>query len=366
MALKKKQHYVPQFYLKNFSLRENRKSIRLFNIDANKIVLEASIKDQAYKKYFYDKDNEIENKLNDLETQASAIIAKIVNGSHVPTRGSADHLWILTFATTMRSRTQYAKDEEDEFADKFWKQIFSKDDRYKDDLNLYKFKSENAVLGRLGTTLVNLPICFDLNYKVLENFTKDGFITSDNPVIFYNQFMEIKKAIGGGSGLGIKGLQIFLPLSPNYMILFFDQGVYRIGERKQKIISISRSKDIDVLNYLQCVNAYHNLYFNELSSQEYVEKVFAKSKRYRRQHKMFVQESMIKTEPDGTQSSLIRTRKNEVKINLILSFISLTKKARKYDLGNKIIHFRNEALAEKYLEQIEKFYYGLQRIIQHS
>ena len=48
---KRRQHYVPKFYLRNFS--EDKKSIGIYFFEKNKIINHASIKDNLWKEYFY-------------------------------------------------------------------------------------------------------------------------------------------------------------------------------------------------------------------------------------------------------------------------------------------------------------------------
>jgi hypothetical protein len=56
MTEKKKQHFVPRFYLKNFSLNAEGKKISLFNFAASKYVSCTNLYDQAYKNYFFGED----------------------------------------------------------------------------------------------------------------------------------------------------------------------------------------------------------------------------------------------------------------------------------------------------------------------
>ncbi|HEX2983013.1 MAG TPA: DUF4238 domain-containing protein, partial [Ignavibacteriales bacterium] len=62
MAERKNQHFVPQFYLRNFS--ENKKSLCDYNLSNNKYIKNASIKDMASQNYFYGKDENIEKLLS--------------------------------------------------------------------------------------------------------------------------------------------------------------------------------------------------------------------------------------------------------------------------------------------------------------
>lgn len=70
MAEKKKQHYVPRFYLKRFATDD--KKFNLYSIEEKCVIAEGNsvpYKDQFYKDYFYGEDKIWENKLDGLESK---------------------------------------------------------------------------------------------------------------------------------------------------------------------------------------------------------------------------------------------------------------------------------------------------------
>ncbi|MBA7602980.1 hypothetical protein ES703_10077 [subsurface metagenome] len=346
MAKQKKQHYVPRFYLRNFSVQYQGTSIGIFNIENKKFIPNANLKNQAYKDYFYDKNGVVENLLSPIESKASSIISNIIKNDSFPVRFSADHYNLLTFIVLLQARTQYTADEINEMVDKFVKQIASRVDSLKDKLDEFRVGFVNSAAMCLKFASMSLPITRDLNYKLLINRTQIPFITSDNPVVLYNQFLETRKKFGSNIGLAVKGLKIFLPLSPKYCILFFDEGVYHVGNEKDKAINITRVDDTDSLNCLHCVNSYRNVYFNEDIPLEYITEIFSKIKKYRRKIKTLICEYKGQTNSEGNFPLLLHTYRKDIKINLYISFISLTESAKKYDLGNKVAHVRDEKLLE--------------------
>ena len=78
MSEKKKQHYVPQSYLRLFST--DKKNIGIYTID-NNITTVGPINNQASEKYFYSKDKavEIENYLQKIENLGIDSFKKIIN-----------------------------------------------------------------------------------------------------------------------------------------------------------------------------------------------------------------------------------------------------------------------------------------------
>ena len=190
-------------------------------------------------------------------------------------------------------------------------------------------------LGIIASTQLdpkNVPM--HLDYKLIENTTPTPFITSDNPVVMYDQFFE-KRGIPGGIGLKSKGLQIFFPLSPTLYILFYDGNIYKVGSRKHSIVKVNDIKDIDTMNMMQCANACKTLYFNHQIEKFYIEKLYEKAKKFRRREKVSVKEFKLGHLSKHEKSSLIQLFFIPLKMNLSLSFIHETKKAKRYKLGIK-------------------------------
>lgn len=341
MAEKKRQHFVPRFYLKNFSVDNQGKAIGTYNLKSKKFVPSASLKTQAYKNYFYGENGQMENNLSILESNSGTVIKNIIQNNTLPASLSFDHITLLAFTLFLRSRTLYAAEEHQEMVEKFVKSIYSKDSRLKNHLNSVRITVNNPARLALGSVAQCLPIAFDLDYKILINQTAVSFITSDNPAIYYNQFMELRKAFGSSIGLACKGFEIFLPLSPRHYIIFFDHDVYKVGSKKDISVRISDPKDVRLLNELQCMSAHENLYFNQDISQHEFVILLQNSERYRRKAKTNVDEYIGPTDEKGTHS-LLHIHQPEIKCRLQLRFIKILKKAKHYELGDRVLHVRSE------------------------
>ena len=113
MPEKKRQHYVPQFYLRNFSNHHGR-SICVFSLDSERIIAVGSLKGKAQKDYFYGRDGAVEDTLGKVEGAASEIISQIVGHDVYPRILSRDYLDLLVFIVFLCVRTQYAANEENE------------------------------------------------------------------------------------------------------------------------------------------------------------------------------------------------------------------------------------------------------------
>lgn len=341
MSSRKSQHFIPRFYLKIFS-HSNNKTISLFNIKKEVFIPVSSIKHQACSNFFYGRDGVVENNLGKLETIFSDLILRIIELKELPIPKTEKHIHLSIFIISLLSRTKFAGEKINELFDKTLKIVYKEDPRFKDYLKNIKIGVEYPGTYSLGIALKTVPVILDLEYKLLNNITEVSFITSDNPVIKYNQFLEYKNAIGCITGFAAKGIQIMFPLSPGIYIIFYDRNIYKVGSRKQKIIQINNSNDVDKLNLLQIVNASENVYTNRKDYQSYMESLTREGKKFRRDKKVEVMESLPNKMDNGSMSALIVSHEEDIKINLELSFIGLTKKAKKYRLSNRIVHIRSE------------------------
>jgi hypothetical protein len=342
MADKKKQHYVPRFYLKNFSINSEGKAIGIYNVEKNRFIPMGNQKNQAYQDYFYGEDEEIENMLSTVESKASSIIRNIICEESLPGKLKADHHTLLVHTIFQWARTLYAADEIEEMLNKLIKTKFKRSEKYKDLIDKVTINQKYPGVLPLTQTMISLPLLYDLNFILFINHSNIPFISSDHPVVLYNQFLEKRRDFASNTGFACKGLQIFFPISPKYCINFYDQDVYTFANPINRTIKLLKDRDVDAINQLQCVNSYTNLYFNEYTSIDYISELFKKAKKYRRKIKATVEESPMKRISDDKYHSYVLTYTHDVKINLKLSFISIKKSAKKIKLQDKTIVVRNE------------------------
>ncbi len=349
----KKQHYIPQFYLRNFSIGSNGKSLGVYNINRSKYIAKSTLKNQAAENYFYGDNPRIEKSLCTIETQTAPIISKIILRSALPTRYSKEHHALVVFIIFLLMRTKYAMQETNELIDKTAKAVLSKYQELHDKLDTFKVTLKEPTLMCLRAAATNVHITYDLDYKLLLNKTGAPFFTSDNPVVLYNQFMEQRNRPGGSTGLASKGLELFMPVSPFCSILFFDKDIYRVGSDNTDLCPISSAEDIDYLNLLQYVNADRNIYFNEQISVDYIKKIALKAKSHRKTTRVHVDEFMAKAVSNDRMHSLLHTSKEDIRIGLDLTFVSLHEEAQKYRFNGKLGIVRNEELCEIHNEFLE-------------
>lgn len=209
---KKKQHYIHRFYLKYFSRNSSGTHISLYNIHSKRHIQLADLRHQCYENYFYGKgDESIEEELSVIEGFASQALNDIASNLMLPS--NMEHLQHLRLFTFIQSaRTFRSAKETNDFVNFQANAIMKRDNRVKDIANKVRIQSDNAAILNIRTFLKSIPIVQDLRCKLLVNETRIPFVTSDQPVIRYNQFAEQKGFLGGSLGVACQGLQIFFPI----------------------------------------------------------------------------------------------------------------------------------------------------------
>ena len=329
MSNKKNQHYIPQFCLRKFASASN-KVINLYNLDSKTFIKNATIKHQACKDYFYGKNTSIEDALSYFENGVSKVFNKILRNNKLPQKKSEDYLMLLLFISIQYNRTKFAHDDMMRIHHQMMS-ILGKDFN-----QLSTLSDENWIYERISIAVQCTSYLKDLKMKLILNKTTNEFIYSDNPIVFYNQFLEMKgrPEIGYGS----IGIEILLPISPFLCLILYDSQIYHIGKSQSDIIEIYNSDDINNLNKLQVLSANSNIYFSKDSTQKYIEKITENESNYRKKNMSTVTEYHSVT---NKYESLIGIHAIPIACQLKLSFMKLTKKAKRYDYdSSKAIHYR--------------------------
>lgn len=276
----KNQHYVPQFYLRYFSV--DKKNVEAYILKSGKNIPSAPIKGQASRDYFYSDNMEMEKVLSNLEACAKKVLDKIIAAPTEPlSKEDKDTLFDFTMIQLGRTEVQaiFVK-RWYEVVERSLQDVFSKmaTDMGRDGGESFKDKV-SGLIGEPPPSPAKYSvdahdqiryIMRDLSVKILVNKTDKSFITSDNPVAKYNQFMERMRQ--ETYGLGARGLQIFFPLSPQIGLMYYDPKCYKLGYKKKEYVELDQDKDIDELNKLTSCNSGGLLYYRHgtVSNQEIV------------------------------------------------------------------------------------------------
>lgn len=269
-TVKKNQHFVPKFYLRNFSYESNLKEIGIYNTRNNVFVQRAKLKTQGSRNFFYGADGIIEGELQSIEGDLARVLKHILSQSQ-EIKLSADEYYILLFFIVLTEARNPSRING--FADmmgEMRKKIFEEYPNTDLDKVLPLPTHEQCVRLSLSNCRMMVDGISDLKYRIVENLTDIPFISSDDPVVKYNQFLEWKKWRHSRTGYGSIGLQIFLPLSYRRMLFLFDSNIYKIGGSKEIPYTLKNYDDVDQLNLLQFCNCIENLFFDEKGDKHYI------------------------------------------------------------------------------------------------
>jgi hypothetical protein len=336
---KKNQHYIPKFYLRNFSFCGNNKQIGLFNVNSGFFHQTAALKTQGSKNFFYGQDGMVENELSDVEAKLAPVIREIIQKGEIPDKKTNSHIDLLTFVglTDLRNPIMMNKIKvHSDFMEKHLLELHSKVGLNKTIPKILHSEVIKLALSMLEDAVLNM---YDLDYKLLINNTNFPFICSDLPVVKYNRFLEDKKWQYGKTGYGCTGLKIFLPLNPKLAIVFFDAMVYKVGFKRRTSLEINNERDIHQLNTLQILNCLDTIFFNEKCSEIYIRDLFRKSHKYKRANK-FTHKLFKKNNPIDINDQLVLMGSTDCEINLDLSGIKIHSGAKKIILDPSVAQLR--------------------------
>ena len=172
------------------------------------------------------------------------------------------------------------------------------------------------------------------------------FIISDNPLIIYNQFLEKRNwNFMSQRDYGLKGLQMFLPVNDRYLLIVYDSEIYKVGNKKDKIIDMDDQKSIDQLNILQILNLSNTVNFNHRASEHYIQTLFDKSKRFKKPNEAFIKVRTIKNRSDEIEPNIQINELGvtDLKTNLSIQKVKFITKSNGIRLKDKNGQYRKNA-----------------------
>lgn len=343
---KKNQHYIPKFYLRNFSYEGNKNQIGVFNVFNNKYVQQAKLKTQGSKKFFYGVDGEIEDNLANIEDKLALVIRDLIYNEAPPKKDSIEHVELLSFVALTDARNPVPIEAMKNHFLEMGRKLKELDASVEIDKFVPKLTHEEHVklsLSKTGTIIQHIT---DLDFKLLINKTSNPFITSDFPIVKYNQFLEQKKWKHSKSGYALVGLKIFIPLSSKLTIVFFDSSIYKIGNKRDKIVEVIEKEDVNQLNILQFVNCFSTVFFNEEVNENYLNFLEKKSKKYSRANDPKLELSYILKEDDDKETvlagkqNLMIFNTTDCEIDLNLKFLKIHSNGKHHKLSSRITQVR--------------------------
>lgn len=283
MSNVKKQHYVPQFYLKRFT--HNGELLFVYDKFSKK-ARQSNIKDVAEERYFYDS-QQTEKGLGVIETDFSIAISKILKNTEPKSilrnilqklrlnRGRVisrrQKRYLSFFITIQMFRTREYRNTIIEGSEKFGQAIINMMAKMKfpdvspDHYPQVKYDKKNA-------SLLHTQNLFDRDFLIMitetinqhiwmvgMNETNQPLFTSDHPVVKRG---HIKHPFRSFSGIGSKGIEIAFPLSPRCILLMYERTHFKEHEKIDcKQISLTND-NVTYYNSLQVYQSYRQVFCN--------------------------------------------------------------------------------------------------------
>lgn len=352
----KNHHYVPQSYLKNFSVRGEQKQIGLYNHVSEKFVTDASIRHQASEDYLYGKEGDVESALGLLEGEGAKMINRMRETFVPPSVNTNAFQVFKRYLLTQMYRTKRAGREMEEGLNKAFQAMWRFEPDYREKYSGVRIKYEHPELVMLAWAQAHVPLLDHLEAKLLVNLSDLPFITSDNPVVTYNRMMQVKDNYMGATAIAVKGLQIFFPVFNRLMICLYDpQSYYYTGKDEFRIVTES-VEEVHQLNALQYLTSEAQVFFDDTVSEAYIKGIVNEYKKVRNGKGPF-----SRTVVDFTENApkyFLFNSSLDPTIDMQLSFIQLTKEAEEYQ-PEGIAPYRHQSFAnviEKINEELKDFF----------
>ena len=250
--IKKNHHYIPRFYVKQFS--DNEKSVGMYLNRFQKDIPDASIVKIFYSDYLYGKNNALEDALMNVEGHWSRLIYSI-NKSNILPSSKLAHQQLIYFMLVSKYRTLITANTNKNLIDKLQEIGFLKSNTTKQTL----LQVPNAI--PLKVALESYSIVEDLELLLIHNSTSLGFITSDNPICLYNPFYALKQHKGGNHLYNV-GIMIFMPISPKNCLVLYDKDTYIMKDINNNSILLEDRSYIQQMNIMLADNSYNCLIYN--------------------------------------------------------------------------------------------------------
>jgi len=351
MTQYKIQHFVPQWYQRNFSPDINKdgkdEHIWVYDLKSDKIEL-SKIYETAQKEYFYGKDGEFEKSLQLIETGTARAVNTIIKNENLDGLADSTRKNLFKFLLLQSTRTESSKviveNLHEKYVEYFIKlrlRLYEKSPGYNPFIESLK-KDENLFQYAMKIALASVIAISDLKPFLLINKTEIPFFTSDYPVVVNNY--NYKKMRLGTNTLGI---QIICPITDKICLLLIHSELYRIIGYKQSKIEISADTDIDSINYLQILNCYRKV-FSKQNNLEYIRTIRENTLKIRENNKLPQVENGDDDNLERNYATRFSFLKNTPKCGAIIS-----QYAKDSYKANEKLPFRNKNLLDKARSQTD-------------
>lgn len=346
MADNKNQHFVPKAHLKPFSVDGGGKAIHLFNLDRDRAIPNAPVRNQCSSDYFYGQAPQLEAAIQSVEGSYGQMLARVLPDGAAP--GALDQTVLRRFILLQHLRTEAAAASASQVMAAMAQLpgVLPPGEDF-DVKKAMRVAVEEAMLMYAR----QMRMVDDLRVTVIRNESRTPFITSDDPAVLTNRW-HLQNPKGRHRPFSLKhaGLVMLLPLSPRVLAMLHDPDVYTVAHR-QGVVTIDHDGDADALNAHQVLNCAANVFFQDWAHRERIAEAvrgaardrperrhrttYAVQDRVVGEHTRYAVASLDEINPESGRKVLIHTEALRPRPARWPKFLTVRRDARALDNGTR-------------------------------
>ena len=259
------QHYVPRFYLRNFSIDESNTE-RVYCYDkSNMKKFPTNISKIAYENFFNDSDGDIdqllEKGLGKLESEYNIAYKSLINSKDIDKLSNKQRRTMSHFIASQLIRTKENREHIRDMIKQLHNRLSWENLSKKLKQQLQEVNKESSIKSiHLSNLKSNIPkysdIIYNMKWLLFTNITNIPYLTSDNPITRHNLFRHDPY---GNMGLLCQGIELHFPLNPKLCLLTCDPATYAW---LPSIFKINDEQNIIHQNSLQVLQSTRHLFSN--------------------------------------------------------------------------------------------------------
>lgn len=265
---KKKQHYVPRFYLKFFADHENK--FYAYDFDTNRFIPNrVYYESQCYKKFFYGKDGILEEQLSKKEGEWATVCKRTIAGDEL---SDADVELLKEFVLYQKQRTNdnnnHCIEERASVIKECAMQLYYQKGWTFDDVaeKFCRLRASEEITPAENVYIASkmLDNVEDLGVLIVRYSTKHKLLINDSPVVTVNAFMKFQ-----GFGYDNVGVAFLMPLSPSILLIMYDNQLYKKYKANIYVESTSETEVLNVNRY-EIIHAERMFFSTDIADSDLV------------------------------------------------------------------------------------------------
>jgi hypothetical protein len=257
---KKRQHFVPRFYLNTFS-EEEEGPYHLYCYDKPEDnVFGSNTRDIAQSEFFYDLSEEqsIENIFEDLEQKFSKAYYELVDSADVTSLTNKERSVISLFLSHQHIRTQQFRDIVKQASERTLEIVDGEEEEEEARKVVEAGTTERGAKEWQIQLMVNAlqdfaDILYNMDWFLFVNKTKYPLWTSDGPIAIFN---PINPEPNPQKGIEQLGSKVHVPLSTDLVLGIYDPRKYSVRDKEE----LTEKKHVDFQNELQVEHSHRQIY----------------------------------------------------------------------------------------------------------